>query len=142
MKLYHYWYKNITGKKRAQVWKKLKKIVKAVELWNFGTGTLELVELWNLITSWNSGYQPGTWNSWNFGTWYLVRTLDSSPELRNSWNFGTLSARVLSGSSPELQNSRNFGTWYQNSGYQPGTLELGTKSELWIAVWNSGSLGN
>ena len=46
----------ITGKKRAQVWKKLKKIVKAVELGNFGTGTLELVEFWNLITSWNSGY--------------------------------------------------------------------------------------
>jgi len=38
------------------VWKKLKKIVKAVELGNFGTGTLELVEFWNLITSWNSGY--------------------------------------------------------------------------------------
>ena len=46
----------ITGKKRAQVWKKLKKIVKAVELWNFGTGTLEHIEFWNLITSWNSGY--------------------------------------------------------------------------------------
>ena len=69
----------ITGKKRAQVWKKLKKIVKAVELGNFGTGTLELVEFWNLITSWNSGYQPGT------------PELDTNSELWNAfWNLELL----------------------------------------------------
>ena len=40
----------ITGKKRAQVWKKLKKIVKAVELGNFGSLELELWNLWNFGT--------------------------------------------------------------------------------------------
>ena len=55
----------ITGKKRAQVWKKFKKFVKALEICNFGTGTLE-VGTWYLpgtlalIELWNSGYQSGT----------------------------------------------------------------------------------
>ena len=75
----------ITGKKRAQVWKKLKKIVKAVELGNFGTGTLELVEFWNLITSWNSGYQPGTLEL------VELRNLIPNSELWNAfWNLELL----------------------------------------------------